>query len=177
MKNTPLRSIVFMLLALCSLHAARAQQKWYEVLPDAEEKKLYRGLLTVADIKGDTSFTWYQENLKYYKPNAALVEAFRSKAGKFHLMVFAGTWCHDSQAILPKYITCAEAAGLPDSVFTIVGADRQKTTLGQLHKVFNVSLVPTIIVMQEGREVGRITEYGTSGLPDADLAALISKIQ
>lgn len=177
MKNTPLKSTLSLLLAFFCLQAARAQQKWYEVLPDAEEKKLYRGLLTVADIKGDTSFTWYPENLKYYKPNAALVEAFKAKAGKFHLMVFAGTWCHDSQAILPKYLACAEAAGLPDSVFTIVAADRQKTTLGQLHKVFNVTLVPTIIVMQEGKEVGRISEYGASGLPDAELAALIGKIE
>jgi thiol-disulfide isomerase/thioredoxin len=162
---------------LCSLSLAlTSAQKLYQVLPDAEEKKLFLGILTVADIKGDTSFKWYGETLKYYRPNKELVEAFKAKTGKYQLVLFAGTWCHDSQAIIPKYFACAEAAGLADSVITIIGTDREKSTIANLHKVFNVTLVPTMIVMKEGKEVGRITEYGNTGLPDAELAALLGKL-
>lgn len=163
-------------LLLCLSASVGSSQKLYQVLPDAEEKKFLMGIITAADIKGDTSFSWYAETLKYYRPNKELVDAFKAKAGQFQLVLFAGTWCHDSQAILPKYIACAEAAGLADSVITIIGTDRQKTTLANLHKVFNVTLVPTMIVMKEGKEVGRITEYGNTGLPDAELAALMGKL-
>ena len=153
-----------------------AQQKLYEVLPDAEEKKLFRGIVTVQDIKNDSSFTWYKQNLQYYRNNAALVEAFKQKKGQFQLIIFAGTWCHDSQQIIPKYFSCLEAAGIPDSAFTIIATDRNKTTIGNLHQLFGVSLVPTVIVMKEGKEVGRITEYGKTGLPDAELATLIAAL-
>jgi thiol-disulfide isomerase/thioredoxin len=169
------KTIGLALLFSLSLVVSSAQ-KLYQVIPDAEEKKLFMGIITVADIKGDTSFKWYAETLKYYRPNKELVDAFKAKSGQFQLVIFAGTWCHDSQAILPKYIACAEAAGLADSVITIIGTDRQKATLANLHKVFNVTLVPTMIVMKEGKEVGRITEYGNTGLPDAELAALLGKL-
>lgn len=164
-------AIMFSMVAVSSF-----SQKLYQVLPDAEEQKLFMGIITAADVKADTGFKWYAETLKYYRPNKELVDAFKSKAGKFQLVLFAGTWCHDSQAIFPKYIACAEAAGLADSVITIIGTDRHKTTLANLHKVFNVTLVPTMIVMKEGKEFGRITEYGNTGLPDAELAVLIGKL-
>ncbi len=169
------KSFGLALLFSLSIFAANAQ-KLYQVLPDTEENKFYMGIFTAADVKADTSFKWYAEALKYYRPNKELVEAFKAKAGKFQLVLFAGTWCHDSQAIFPKYNACAEAAGLADSVITIIGTDRNKTTLANLHKVFNVTLVPTMIVMQAGKEVGRITEYGNTGMPDAELAALIGKL-
>lgn len=176
MTNTQLRKWKFLALLLVVTHQVFAQQKLYEVLPDAEEKKIFRGIVSLQDIKTDSSFTWYKQNLQYYKNNAALVEAFKQKKGQFHLVIFAGTWCHDSQQIIPKYFSCLEEAGIPDSAFTIVATDRNKTTVGNLHQLFGITLVPTVIVMKEGKEVGRITEYGTTGLPDAELAALISAL-
>ena len=174
MKHTV--SIAFVFLWYLAFSVVQAQPSFFEVLPDAEEKKLFRGLVTMADIKNDSSFTWYAQNTKYYKPNAALVAALKAKAGQYHLMLFAGTWCHDSQQIIPKYFRCLEAAGMPDSVITIAAADRNKTTIASLHKVFQVTMVPTIIVMKDGKEVGRITEFGKTGLPEAELAVLIESL-
>ncbi|QGW27140.1 thioredoxin family protein [Phnomibacter ginsenosidimutans] len=176
MTHSPLRKWMFFALFLVVTQQVFAQQKLYEVLPDAEEKKLFRGIVTLQDIKGDSSFTWYKQNLQYYRNNAALVDAFKQKKGQFQLVIFAGTWCHDSQQIIPKYFSCLEAAGIPDSAFTIVAADRNKTTVGNLHQLFGITLVPTVIVMKEGKEVGRITEYGKTGLPDAELATIIAAL-
>jgi len=152
---------------------SNAQQKLYEVLPDSAEKKLLLGIVTLQDIKGDSSFTWYAEALKYYKPNAALVKAFKEKAGQFTLLIFTGTWCHDSQQIMPKYFACLEAAGISDSAYTIIATDRNKRTVAHLHNVFSVVNVPTIIVLKNGKEMGRIEEYGKTGLPDQELAVIM----
>jgi thiol-disulfide isomerase/thioredoxin len=167
------RFILVLFIALLCSFQSNGQLKLYDVLPDSAEKKLLRGIITLQDIKGDTSFTWYAEALKYYRPNAALVAAFKEKAGQFTLLLFTGTWCHDSQQITPKYFKCLEAAGIADSVCTIVATDRNKKTIAHLHDVFNVINVPTIIVLKNGKEVGRIEEYGKTGLPDQELASII----
>jgi thiol-disulfide isomerase/thioredoxin len=156
-----------------SLHS-HAQLKLYDVLPDSAEKKLLYGIVSLNDIKGDTSFTWYAEALRYYKPNAPLVKALKEKAGQFTLLLFTGTWCHDSQQITPKYFACLEAAGISDSAYSIIATDRDKRTIANLHHVFGVVNVPTIIVLRNGKEVGRIEEYGKTGLPDQELAVIIS---
>lgn len=164
----------FVLLMLMSAFYANAQLKLYKVLPDSAEKKLLYGIVTLNDIKGDTSFTWYAEALKYYRPNAPLVKALKEKAGQFTLLLFTGTWCHDSQQIIPKYFACLEAAGISDSSYSIIAADRDKRTIANLHHIFGVVNVPTIIVLKNGKEVGRIDEYGKTGLPDQELAGIIS---
>ncbi|HSC54829.1 MAG TPA: thioredoxin family protein [Phnomibacter sp.] len=172
------RTLVFFAVVLLAMQATHthAQQKLFEVLPDSAEKKLLMGIVALQDIKGDTCFAWYPAALKYYKPNAALVKAFKEKAGQFSLLIFTGTWCHDSQQITPKYFACLEAAGIPETAYTIVATDRHKTTIAHLHSVFQVVNVPTIIVLKNGKEVGRIEEYGKTGLPDQELAGLMQSL-
>lgn len=149
----------------------------YETIPDTEEKKTLKGILTEDQIMKDTAFGWYSSNLKYFKADSGIVQNIRAKTDKIHVVIFGGTWCHDTQQILPKYLTMLNAAGFPESKLTLVGVDRAKTTVGQLHKAFNITNVPTLIVLQDGKEIGRIVEYGTSGLPDKELGELINKVQ
>jgi thiol-disulfide isomerase/thioredoxin len=164
-------------MASCLLAIASYAQVLHETRPDAEEGKLLFGIVSLQDIKRDTSFKWYAQTLQYYKPNAALVAQLKAKVGQLHYVLFTGTWCHDSQAITPKYFACMEAAGLPDSALTIIATDRDKKTVAGLHSAFGIVNVPTLIVMKAGKEVGRITEYGSTGLPDAELAEMLGKLQ
>lgn len=149
----------------------------YETIPDAEEKKTLKGILTEEQIMKDTAFGWYASNLQYFKADSAIVKNIRAKTDKIHVVIFGGTWCHDTQQVLPKYLTMLNAANFPENKLTLIGVDRAKTTVGQLHKAFNITNVPTLIVLQDGKEVGRIVEYGTSGLPDKELGELINKVQ
>ena len=41
--------------------------------------------------------------------------------------------------------------------------DHNKKTVQHLSETFNVTNVPTFIVMKNGKEVGRVVEYGESG--------------
>ncbi|TAD83165.1 MAG: thioredoxin [Bacteroidetes bacterium] len=146
----------------------------FETLPDAEEKKILRGFLSKTQLTEDTSFAWYAANGKFLKANEALAASIAAKASQVELVLFVGTWCHDSQQLLPKYFKTLEAANFPPEKLTIIGVDRSKTTIGNLHKIFGITNIPTLIVMQDGKELGRIVEYGTSGQVDKALASLIS---
>ena len=61
----------------------------------------------------------------------------------------------------------------PLSKVTMYGTDRAKTTKNGEEKKYNITLVPTIIVMKNGKEVGRITETVKKTIED-DLAAIIT---
>ena len=57
----------------------------------------------------------------------------------------------------------------------MIGVDRSKKTIQHLAEAFGVINVPTIIVMKNGKEVGRVVEYGKYGLYDKELAEILSK--
>lgn len=145
--------------------------------PDEEEKKFLYGIVTRNQIINDTSFTWYAENSKYAKPAADVVDAIKAGKDKVSLVLFVGTWCHDTQQLLPKYFKSLEAAGFPDERLTIFATDRNKETISNMHKVFAVINVPTIIVMQEGKEVGRVSEFGETGLVDKELGEIFKRVK
>lgn len=171
-------TFTLMFLLLGAGYEAKAQQglKLYEYFPDSAETKILVGYISKQQITEDTVFAWYKQNLKYARPNKEYVEIIKPKAYDFSIILFAGTWCHDSQQIIPKYFALLEAAEFPDHKMTIIACDRQKTAPGNIQRPLNVANVPTLIVMKDGKEVGRIVEYGASGLVDKELAEIIGKL-
>ena len=144
--------------------------------PDSAETKILVGFISKQQITEDTVFAWYKQNLKYSRPNKEYVDIIKPKATDFQLILFTGTWCHDSQQIIPKYFTLLEAAGFPEQKMTIIACDRQKNAPANIQRPLNVVNVPTLMVMKDGKEVGRIVEYGESGLPDKELAEIVGKM-
>ena len=135
----------------------------YEVSYDEKNRKVLRGLISRVDIESDTSFSWFQKNYKLGKPDANAVEAFKEHVNDFQMLIFAGTWCPDTHNLLPEFYRLADASGYADSSITLIGVDHNKTTLDNLSKTFHLVDVPTFIVMKNGKEVGRVVEYGESG--------------
>jgi len=62
---------------------------------------------------------------------------------------------------------------MPDSCISFFGVNRDKKTIENVSAAFNITNVPTIIVMKSGKEIGRVVEYGKSGEWDKDLLELI----
>ncbi len=93
------------------------------------------------------------------------------------LVVFMGTWCDDSKNIVPKFYSLLGAAGFPESRVSLIGVDRSKKTISHLTEAFNIINVPTIMVMKDGKEAGRVVEYGKYGLFDKELAEIINSIK
>ncbi len=154
-------------------------QAAYEILQDEKhpEVKVLKGLITKSIIESDTaSFKWYAANQKYYQPDTAIIGALK-RNNKVQYMVFGGTWCEDTQFILPKFFKLQEKAGIIDSNTVLFGVNRDKKTLGNIASAFNITNVPTIIVMKEGKEIGRVVEYGKTGKWDKELADIVSKLK
>jgi len=162
---------------LAQMLNAQSALNLFQTVPDEEEKKYLLGFITKEQITKDPDFGWYAQNTKFYKPKKEHIDVISEKAYDFQILLFTGTWCHDSQQIIPKYFSLLEAAEFPDHRMVIVAVDRQKAAPANLHRPLNIVNVPTLIVLKDGVEVGRIVEYGQTGLVDAELADIIKKIE
>jgi hypothetical protein len=69
--------------------------------------------------------------------------------------------CDDSRSLLPVFYRLVNNSNYPDSSITLIGVDRSKTTLYNLHNAFHITEVPTFIVMEDGKEIGRVVEYAS----------------
>ena len=170
---------VFAILSLLLISTfTKAQLHSFEVSTDAENgSKVLKGLLARTDIQNDTSFKWFNDNIKLGQANAAAVEAFKNHTHNIQLIVFGGTWCEDTHNLLPVFYRLIDKSGFPDSSITLIGVDRAKTTFYNLHKVFNATKAPTFIVMKDGNEVGRVEEYGKYGQVDKELGEIVAGIK
>jgi thiol-disulfide isomerase/thioredoxin len=149
----------------------------YVVLVERPNEKSLKGIISRQVLLDDTSFHWYAENMKGYTPNAAALERLKKNKDSLQLLTFMGTWCDDSQNIIPKFYSLLEAAGFSGEQVTLIGVDRQKKTSSHLAEAFNIINVPTIIVMKNGKEIGRVVEYGKYGMFDQELGEILGSIK
>lgn len=66
-------------------------------------------------------------------------------------------------------------SGVPDENIILFGVNRSKLALGHIAEALGIINVPTIIVMKDGKELGRVVEYGKTGKWDKELAEIIHK--
>lgn len=175
-----MKKIVVLLGGIVISMTAFAQPKKDSVQPYSitqnEKEKVLKGLLSRSVIESDTTFKWFGANYKLGRVDAHAVDVFKKKGDSVHIVVFGGTWCEDTQNLLPQLYRLADSSHYADSAITLIGVDRNKKTLDGLSEAFHITNVPTFIVMKDGKEVGRIIEYGKYGFIDKELGEIVEKL-
>ncbi len=153
-------------------------QAQYEITTDPKhpEVKIFRGIVNKYLIENETTFNWMKSAKIGYKPDTATINAFERSKGKVQFVVFGGTWCEDTQNILPKFFALQEKSGVPDNTISFFGVNREKKSLASITEAFNIKNVPTIIIMKNGVEKGRVIEYGKTGNWDKELAQILNTL-
>lgn len=145
----------------------------YTSMVDDKKVTILNGIITKYILQNDPSFNWYNSSSSGYTPDIRIVNAMEAAKGKVQFILFGGTWCEDTQFILPKFFKLQEQSGIPDESISFFGVDREKKTLSNFADAFKITNVPTIILMKDGKEIGRIVEYGKTGKWDEELAAML----
>jgi thiol-disulfide isomerase/thioredoxin len=144
-----------------------------QVLRDTDGSKILRGIIFRETLAADSSYSWYAPSAQDYTPYKKAVESLAEHRDSLQLIVFMGTWCHDSQYVIPKFYRLMDASHIQAKQISLFGVDRDKKTLGPLADALNVVNVPTIIVMKDGKEMGRVVEYGKYGMFDKELGEIV----
>lgn len=167
---------VILPLLLAMIACASQAQIQAEITPDKEHEggRIVKGIITAEWLQQDSEYNKiYTGRPPGYTPDAIALEQLRLQRDSVQLLVFMGTWCEDSRFVVPRLFFLLDAAGYPKQKLTIVGTDRNKQAPGNLSQALNVKNVPTIIVFKNGKELGRVIEYGKSGLFDKDLGEIL----
>ena len=169
-----MKYFITLLISGFLINAAFSQAQ-YEITKDEKhpEQHILRGIINKYLVQNDDSYKWYAQSQNGYKPDTATLNAFERSKGKVQFIVFGGTWCEDTQFILPKFFKLQEMSGVEDTVISFFGVNRAKKTLASFTDAFNITNVPTIIVMKNGKEIGRVVEYGKTGNWDKELAGIL----
>jgi len=168
-----MKKIVMIVLLINFSNTLLAQSPYISVKEYGTQYFL-NGIITKYALSNDSNFKWYDRNYKSYTVTAEIKNAFSDAKGKVQFIVFGGTWCEDTQSILPKFFKIQEEAAIPDADISFFAVDRNKKTIGGIADAFKIVNVPTIIVMKYGKEVGRVVEYGRTGQWDKELAAFLN---
>ena len=165
-----------LLVMVALLSMVSFAQNQYEVLKDyVDGGKILKGIISKDILTGDTSFKWYAQNLKPYAAEKDAAVTFGKHKDSIQLIIFLGTWCEDSHVIIPKLFPFLDASGFSNDRITLIGVDRNKKTISHLAEAFDVINVPTVIVMKQGKELGRVVEYGRYGMVEKDLVEIVEK--
>ncbi|MEO8771727.1 MAG: thioredoxin family protein [Ferruginibacter sp.] len=161
--------LVFTISVFTNVHA----QTPYTSFKDDQQVTILNGIISKYILQNDPVFNWYASNQSGYTPTVELINTLEAAKGKVSFVIFGGTWCDDTQFILPRFFKLQEKSGIPDSSISFFGVNRDKKTLGNFADVFKIKSVPTIIVLKDGKEVGRVVEYGKTGKWDIELGELV----
>jgi hypothetical protein len=170
-----MQKFLFLLFLVFAINTGFTQTQ-YEVLKDyVDGGKILKGIISRDILANDSSFKWYAQNLKSYPVGKDASTIFGKHKDSVQLVIFLGTWCEDSHVIIPKLFPFLDAAGFSNDHITLIGVDRNKKSISHLTDAFNIINVPTVIVMKEGKEVGRVVEYGRYGMVEKELAEIVDK--
>lgn len=87
------------------------------------------------------------------------------------LRLLFGSWCHDSEREVPKIIKLVEAAANPNLVLMLTAISSDKLQPESAVARYNLKYTPTLVVIRDGQELGRIIEMPEHSWA-ADIVAL-----
>ena len=125
----------------------------------------------VGDISIKTLFEnheGFQDNYEEYQSGNLLDPAlFRD----IEIYVLFGTWCHDSQREVPRFLQLLNSLNIQENYIHLIGLNFLKNEPLDRGKHFQIKKTPTFVFLRNQKEVGRIVE-----MPEISLEADLLKI-
>jgi thiol-disulfide isomerase/thioredoxin len=119
------------------------------------------GFIDIDKVESSKDFGWFRDGYATYEPDKIVLDSMVSLPSSYKILVFGGTWCSDTRDLLPKLFKCSDQVNVSRTDISVYLLDEKKTSPEGLEKKYNITNVPTFIVMKDGQEKGRITESVT----------------
>ncbi|MEO5763199.1 MAG: tetratricopeptide repeat protein [Vicinamibacteria bacterium] len=143
--------------------------------PSSSGTPMLIGAVTRADLEAAPFSEWFQSRHDDYRPAADTIAELKTRLADVSVEVYFGTWCGDSRRQVPHLLRILRDAGfderrlglyaLSDLQMEFKQAPQHPEAKRRIHRT------PTIVLVREGREIGRIVETPGTTL-EADLLAI-----
>lgn len=145
---------------------------------DKSGKPMLVGTCRQTDLERAPFGEWFNKNYADYKVNDTVTKAIRPLVKNKNFLLFMGTWCGDSKREIPRMLKILKDLGVRKTRVQLVMVDNHDSVYKQSpaheEKGLNIHRVPTMIVYENGKELGRIVESPIVSL-EKDLLAIVRK--
>ncbi len=151
-----------------------AQDKNQITIDSKSGKPMLVGLCD-RDAFVDTNFSWwFNSGYKFYYPADSVITLLSDIKLDYSIKIIMGTWCSDSRREVPRFYKLLDGLKFPETKVTLINVDRKKKGLDATVDDLNILLVPTFIIYNGSKEIGRIIETPITSLEN-DLLQILTK--
>jgi thiol-disulfide isomerase/thioredoxin len=145
------------------------------LVPDEEDGgEMLLGVIDPNGLKLEQFKSWYDENLLAHSLDTTTVLNIEPLLASKTIKVFMGTWCEDSQKMVPALFKILDIADFDYNKLELIALDHDKKTPDGLEEGYDIEYVPTIIFLDNGKELNRIVEYEIETL-EKDIFKIINE--
>ncbi|HEX8617924.1 MAG TPA: thioredoxin family protein [Thermoanaerobaculia bacterium] len=110
----------------------------------------------------------------HYQPDGALIERLRKIDKPVTLEIVLATWCGDSRQHVPRLLKSIATAANPHISVTLIGIDADFVQPMEVIAGRNITNVPTVIVKEKARELGRMVETPAAATVEDDVCDIVA---
>lgn len=145
------------------------------LVPDEEDGgEMLLGPIDRNGLQMEPFKSWYVENDSLHTVDTTLVANIKPLLKSLKIKVFMGSWCEDSQKLVPALFKVLDAASFNYTNLEMIAVDHDKKTPDGLENGYDIEYVPTVIISENGKELNRIVEYEIETL-EKDIFKIVNK--
>lgn len=131
-----------------------------KLISDEDSDKVILVGISNLEAYQDNNFSWwFNSEFQNYDVDSNLIFENKNKFEGKIIKIVLGTWCSDSRREVPRLIKILKTIDFPEDKYTFLNVDRDKKGLFNEVEDLDIEFVPTIIVYEYGKEIGRIIEF------------------
>lgn len=179
-----MKSIILMLTVLCielmsSSIVAQTKTHFANIeVKSSNGEPMLLGHCDISFLKQGSYKNWYQSGYDVYTPDSLIISQLIGLLKGKQIDIFLGTWCGDSRREVPRMMKMLEQGGVDQLQIRLIFVSNESNSYKQSpqHEEAgkNILRVPTLIVYEEEKEIGRIIEYPVVSL-EKDLLSILRR--
>ncbi|MFP4528920.1 MAG: thioredoxin family protein [Candidatus Kapaibacterium sp.] len=155
-----LRNTLIYIALIASITAcASAPSGNYSTHTGPYGKTMVVGQLSWKDWK--KAANWDEYSAPEYSPNPLAAEKIQEYTDGLdvHYYIFGASWCPDSEEEMPRLYKLLNFAEIDSDRILLFGLDREKSEPSRTAQMYAITRVPTLVIVRDGVEMGRIIEH------------------
>jgi len=178
MKSTYITVIAILIVAACTPKMANQQTQPVNI--ESTDKKgnlILLGKCTRERLAQSPFDVWYTKNFEAYTVDSLTANQLKPLLKNKQFLLFMGTWCGDSRREVPRMYKILDYCQVKRSQIQLITLNNSDTAYkqspGHEERGLNIRRVPTLLIYENHREVGRVVESPVTSL-EKDLLAIVT---